>query len=581
MKPSVRLYHYLALILLGCLIYSNSFSGEFVCDDFGSILAHKDALAGFHLGKLWSAYDTRIVGGLSFAFNYALGGVNVPGYHIVNLLIHILNAILVYHLVLQMLTSPVMRQSRLTPLRDETAFFSSLIFLAHPLQTQAVSYIVQRYISLATLFFLAALICYGRARRDGKIRDYAAAGLLALVSMATKEAVCILPLVIVIYDLVFWGGGKGDKRRRLVILSGGVILAVTVLLLARAREEQKLFVLLDAPAVPNAWHYFLTELNVLRTYLRMLVWPYPQSHSYDYALRWSLFDAGTVFSIGLLAALSVFAVWLLRRGNRVLGFGIVWYFVTILPQVVFVVMYGKYGAGFMYDHWQYLPLAGFSFFLAGGAGYLLKDERPRRMVLIAVVTVFCVLTFQRNRVWRTEVSLWEDVVRHNPKTLLNHFALGRAYQNKGRTAEAAACYVRAVRLKEGTPVKKLLPPQRVYLARSYSNLGIIKSESGKDSEALELFRKSLAVNPVNAPAYINLGIASYRVGRLDDAANAFLRYLDYDRNNPYPYYYLGLISRGWHKNSASREYLNKAARLFEKQGDAAMAARSRRALTAE
>jgi len=572
MKPSLfRIAQHLTLIVLGVLIYSNSLQGEFVCDDFGSILAHKDTLARFDLKELWSAYDTRIIGGISFAFNYWLGQENVIGYHVVNVVIHILNVFLIYHLVLQMLASPVMRDSSLNNIRFEAAFFSALVFLCHPLQTQAVSYIVQRYISLATFFFLSAMIAYGRARRgDGK-RYYLLALLLSVVSMSTKEAVCTLPLMIIIYDTVFWGGRKHDTVRRLGILAGGITFVSLILFLAKAREEQKLFVMPDAPALPSMWHYFLTQINVLRTYLRMLILPFYQSHSYDYSIAWSITEPWTVFSVFLLGGIFAFALWSFRRGSRYLGFAIVWFFVTLSVQVVFVVLYGKSGAGFMYDHWLYLPMAGFAFFLVAGLSALFKKERARRIVLLTIITVFCVLTFQRNRVWRTEIALWENVVRNNPQTLLNHFALGRAYQNKGRDPEAKQSYVRAIKIHEGTPRAQLLPPQRVYLSRSYSNLGIITATSGNNPLAVEHFRKSLDYNKINAPAYINLGIASYQIGRYDDAADAFLRYRDFDDQNPYLYYYLGLIYQAWKKIPLADEQFRKAVRLFKEQGNNQMA----------
>ena len=182
------------LAMLGFAIYSNTFSSPFVFDDFAAI--GNRAIRHFDLPVLWHAFNTRFVVGLSLAFNYALGKENVTGYHLFNTLIHILNSYLLYRLM-----RLIFRTSKNPPLADSKllSFLTALLFLVHPVQTQAVTYIWQRATSLASFFYLGSLVFYIRARLKNSLWDYAICLLFAVLGMFTKEIVFTLPFAIALY----------------------------------------------------------------------------------------------------------------------------------------------------------------------------------------------------------------------------------------------------------------------------------------------------------------------------------------------------------------------------------------------
>lgn len=555
----------LALAILGSIIYSNSLSGEFVCDDFGSILAHKAVLAQFNWHRLWQAYDTRIMGGLTFALNYWFTQEKVVSYHVLNIVIHIVNSFLVYLLALQIFRTPRRRDVPLQKNRSEVAFFTALLFLVHPMQTQAVAYIVQRYTSLATLFYLSAVVAYGKARLENKNIFYVIAFCCGVLSFMTKEMTCTLFVMIIIYDAFFWGFRKSDVKRWLGILVGGFVLMGAMLMIAKTREEQKLFLTPDLVNFPTTWQYVLTEINVLRTYLRLLFFPYKQSHSYDYAIAQGLAEPGTIGSLVLLLGILGGAVWLFKRGHRVLSFGIVWFFLTVSVQGIFVILYGKCGAGFMYDHWVYLPMVGFCLFVSAGIMLLFRQTKMVVCIMSVLVAIYGFLTFERNKVWRTEITLWEDVLLNNPKTVVNHLALGCAYDRKELYSHAEAAYRHGLRLVQNKPLDQLLPVDKIYTSRIYNNLGLLAFDSGNDLRAIEAFKKALIYDPRNASVYLNLGIVFYNRQQYPEVLKTVTQYLKFDQGNPYAYYYLGFSSLALGDQDHGREFLTRASALFRQQ----------------
>src|SRR6185369_6215470 len=177
--------HLFLIIVIGAVVYGNTLGVPFVLDDVTSIYGNP-IVRGFK-----PSFKPRVVGDLSFALNYRLGGVDVTGYHIVNLLIHLINGGLVYCLVSFLLKTPFFPAERKTEDSRLVALFTALLFICHPVQTQAVTYISQRVASLATLFYLCTIVIWLVARhaatRKSRILLYVAAFAAALLAMATKE----------------------------------------------------------------------------------------------------------------------------------------------------------------------------------------------------------------------------------------------------------------------------------------------------------------------------------------------------------------------------------------------------------
>jgi hypothetical protein len=210
-----------AVLLLGALAYSNSLRGEFVFDDLGQIVGNRaiEGLGAFLGPSGGQVLPNRYVAYLTFALNYLVGGYDPFGWHLVNLAIHLANAVLVWAFVLLAFRSPRLRASGIAPASGAIAFASAAIFVAHPLATQAVSYVVQRITSLATLFYLLTVVLYLAwrlsSRAMSRIALYAGVLASALLAVRTKEIAFTLPVALA---LVEWAFLEGGRRRWLPIL---------------------------------------------------------------------------------------------------------------------------------------------------------------------------------------------------------------------------------------------------------------------------------------------------------------------------------------------------------------------------
>jgi hypothetical protein len=245
-------------VLLGWVIYANSFSIPFLFDDYFEIEQNPTVQA---LAPLPS-YFTRLRGltALTFALNVRTGGMNVWGFHAVNVVIHIVNALLVYALVLWTLRLPYFA-GRYRTAAPALATFVALIFVAHPLQMMATSYLVQRAESLASLFYLAGLLCALVAFNASGARQVAllaAAMLAAVLGVISKETVATLPAAVLLYWFCFLRGARAaSPRRRLVLVALLALPLAYVLLLARSYLMPASGPV-DPTAGPKAWLYIPT-----------------------------------------------------------------------------------------------------------------------------------------------------------------------------------------------------------------------------------------------------------------------------------------------------------------------------------
>jgi len=217
----LKLFPVLLFLLLGITIYSNTFNSPFIFDDLNNI-SNNYAIRNF--SEYLSSWDYRIfrfVGYLTFSLNYQIHQYNLFGYHLVNLLIHILNTVLVWSFIRIIFLTPVLKGQKITKNRNAIAVFAALIFLTHPIQTQAVTYVTQRFASLATFFYLLSIYLYARARLFATHRYifFIGSGLAALMGIYTKEIVFTLPLMIFLYEIYFFKKDFLKKKYVLIVAS--------------------------------------------------------------------------------------------------------------------------------------------------------------------------------------------------------------------------------------------------------------------------------------------------------------------------------------------------------------------------
>ncbi len=347
-----------AMVLIA---YSNTFTASFHFDDTPAIMENATIKQATLDNILAILSGSRPVVYLSLMLNYQLNGLNVIGWHIFNIGVHIANSFLVYLFILTTLTLPSLK-ARYAERAGWLALFGSLLFAVHPIQTESVTYIITRSELLATFFYLGALLLFISGAQTGKRRYYAAAFFSAVLAMGSKEWAVTLPAVIFLYDYLVLS--EGNIRTALsrwgayipIVLSCWV--AVRNLNLFTAQNTTVGFNITQhssAGAPLTAWTYLLTSFNVIWTYIRLLFLPINQNIDYDYPIAKTLFEFPTLLSFAGHLAVIGGAFWLYRKKHWIAApLGVAWFYITLSPVQSFVPV-----TDVIFEHRLYLPSIGF------------------------------------------------------------------------------------------------------------------------------------------------------------------------------------------------------------------------------
>jgi hypothetical protein len=382
----------LLLATLATIIYSNTFNASFHFDDTPAIVENY-AVHRFDIREIFSASPRPILE-LTFALNYYFGKLNVFGYHLVNLMLHIANGIMLYFILLWTVNplhpfasenppeygNPPPKGGRagdgVSPSNPSKNFriplYASLIFIAHPIQTEAVTYIVSRSSVLATTFYLLSLLLFISAFRfsnSSLVTRHASfylvgAFLSSCLAMGTKQISATLPIVLLIYDFYFISQGDWKILKSHYKIHFAMFSTVAIALYL-SFSGLKMFVSFDyTKGIPIAqeqpitsFQYFLTQLHVIPYYIRLLFVPLNLNLDYDWPITRNI-DFPTVFFFVLLVSIVVVAILLFKRA-RLISFGILWFFVTLSVTSSFIVIYDV-----IFEHRLYLPSIGFAIVIA-------------------------------------------------------------------------------------------------------------------------------------------------------------------------------------------------------------------------
>jgi len=555
----------LILSLLSILIYSNTFSASFQLDDVTNIV---NSLQIRNLSNL-PLSESRYVGYLSFALNYHFGRQNVFGYHLVNLLIHIANGFLVYCFVLLLFRIPpppltphalplTPHPSRL-PYDSGIALATSLLFVAHPIQTQAVTYIVQRITSLATLFYLLAVLLYIKWRlTEPESRRqslwYAGALLSTILAMKTKEISFTLPFMLILVEAIFFGS---PTRKQWIALIPFLLMLPIIPLSHSGRIGEVEAGFAKGTTEISRLDYLFTQFRVMLTYVRLLVLPIYQNVDYDYPIAHSLLEPTVLFSFLFLLLLFTFSLYLLfvwprtpyafrftPPATRLVAFGILWFFLTLSVESSIIPIWDV-----IFEHRLYLPSVGF--FLTGSVLISALLERRRGMAAISIgvlVIILSVATYQRNLIWKDEFTLWNDVVQKSPNKTRGHISLGIVYRNQGRLGEALRELEAAI----------ILDPEN---AAAHINLGNVYSDLGRVDDAIQEYKTASTLRPDYVDPHYDLGIVYQNLGRFDEAIREYQAAIRLDPGLPRPHNNLGRVYFEKGKLPDALEEFEKAVKI--------------------
>lgn len=538
------------IVALGAAVYSNALRVPFYFDDVFTIIRNPLIKSLGGISALWRFDPSRFVTYYSFALNYHFGGLQTAGYHVVNIALHLVVSITFFLL----LRRCFLIDGKKDLILERTIFFAALIFLTHPLQTQAVTYISQRSTLLASLFYMLTIYFYLGYRREGQRRTYVLAILSAAVGLFTKPIVVTLPLALLLCDSFFCGYPPKRTLKPLLPLLPFFALAMVVPLLL-VLWKFKIFDLSYLGEMTRETErisrkdYLYTQFNVIMTYVRLLFFPVRQSLDYDFPLAVRFWSFPTWLSFAAIAAVFSYAVRMLRR-QPALSFGIFWFFLTLsLESSVFPIR------DVIFEHRLYLPMAGFAVFAAWGLAALIKDKRLFFITLVAVVTTFAALSYNRNNDWRDPARFHEQMIEYFPNKGRLYNNLGNFYVQQRRFAEAKQIYEQAIAMDQ---------------LKAYNNLANIYTIERDYDKAVATLQEGIARNPNFVEAYYNLGNVYLSFGDIDPEAafDNFRRALEINPQFPPAIVGMGRVYLTLGDTTKARFFFQSALRIDPGSADA-------------
>jgi tetratricopeptide (TPR) repeat protein len=540
----------LVLVVAGALAYANALSGPFVLDDQDTIVMNEQIRQLSPSVVLFPALELPVAGrpvvNVSFALNYAADGTNVLGYHLFNIALHICSALLLFGIVRRTLAMPSVR-GRLGAHSMNLAFAVALLWLLHPLQTDAVDYVTQRTELMMGFFYL--LTFYAAIRTFEQGRWWIVAIAACALGMGSKESMVTAPFMIPVFDRIFVFGTFGDawrQRARLYVPLAATWLVLIALVWSGPRFRSAGFATGVTP-----WTYLLNQTGMIVRYLRLAVWP--RGLVVDYGVPREL-TAADVWPYALfLLVVAALTVWALARAPKV-GFLGAWFFTTLSPTSSVVPIATEVGA----ERRMYLPLAAVIAFAVIGVVWLWRRETPSRRAgggaYVALALVALALgagTVARNREFGSTVALARTTVERWP-TPRAHHSLGSALVGDGQdeegirqlreavAGEPAAEYTLGVALFKEGKLDEALVHLREFLAHesarievpmAHELIGRVLRTQGRFAEAADEFRTVLAMMPSKGEVHGLLAEALLRQQIFDQAGTEFERFLTYRPND--------------------------------------------------
>jgi len=497
----------LAAILLmaaAMAVYVNGLEGPFIFDDFLSI-PQNASLHSFATALTPPSGGETVTGrpilNLSFALNYAMGREDTWVYHATNLLIHVLAGFTFFGLIRRTLALP--RPGCASPLMEENeslwvAFAAALLWLVHPLQTESVTYIVQRAESLMSLCYLVTLYAFVRGATGRHPLAWHALGtLVCLLGMGVKEVMVSAPVLVLLYDRCFIAGGFLPALRRrgwahLALALTWVPLAWLVLHTGNRGGSS------GFGTGVGFWIYLSTQFEAVTHYLRLVVWPHPLI--LDYGVQWPQ-SLGEVLPHAVIVAALLAATlhaWLRRPA---LGFLCVLFWALLAPTSLI-----PGGRQTLAEHRLYLALAPVLLLVLLGLRQLLKG---RLWVPLGVAALaFSILTIQRNTDYRSSLAIWHDTVTKRPGNAAAQNNYATLLIAEGSPEEALAHYLEAARLDPS-------------FADAHYNAANVLKQLGRSQEALPYYERALSQQSGDPAMHNEYGLALVNTQRIPEAIAHF------------------------------------------------------------
>jgi tetratricopeptide (TPR) repeat protein len=539
-------------------------------------------------GILW-AFTTMHAGHwhpmtwLSHLFVYDLFGLNPSGHHMVNLLFHVVNTLLLFLLFQRMTASPW------------RSGFMAALFALHPLHVESVAWIAERKDVLCAFFWMLTMWAYVSYVQKPKLHRYLLVVLCFILALMSKPMAVTLPFVLLLLD--YWplsrlqfDKSKNDNHRRTSILRlisekvplffiTAVLSWLTILAQWKGGAISTIGKLPLGIRIGNALVSYVM-------YISKMLWPKGLAVLYPHPIMLPLWEvAGAALLLGMITVLVI-------RVGRKRSYSIVgwlWYLGTLVPVIGFV----QVGIQAMADRFTYLPLIGLFMMIAYGVPDILAEWRYRRAVLIAsgslVLLILMITTISQVKLWQNSVTLFNHTLKVTNNNSIIHNNLGVTLARQGKDQEAIVHYKKALEIepnyadahynlgallarqgKEQEAVTQFIETLRTKpdYAQAHNDLGLILTKQGKIQEALTHFTEAVRTNPNYAEAHFNLGIALLRQGKILEAIVYFNQTLQINPKDARVHQNLGVVLASQGKTEEAIAHLIQALQINPNNADA-------------
>jgi hypothetical protein len=512
-------FHIFTILLIAgvaYLAYSNTFQSPFTLDDDHNILSNPyvqiDNLSFAELSQAAtkSPNRRRWLPNISFAVNYYFDKYDEWGYHLINLIIHILNGITLYFLAKITISKSVGATPQVPS--KEIALLTALLWTLHPVQTNAVTYIVQRMTSMETLFFLLSMLCYVYGRKEhqrtlGKSLLFLMCLLFGLMAIFSKENAVMLPFMIIGYEIFFLQEMNFTHNLKKIVLF--IVAPVSsIVLFGYIFSRGNFFGMFNYSLRDfSLTERLLTEPRVIFHYISLLFFPLPQrlNLDYDFIVSTGIFSPPQTILALIGISFLCFLPVIYFRHNRLIAYAVFWFLGNLFMESTFIPL------EIIFEHRLYLPSM-FLFMTFAASIYCAPflKLKTARIILIIISIILGVFTWQRNMTWRTPISLWEDIVIKSPNKGRGYIGLGRAYVNDGQIDKGMQYYIKAEEMvNSSSDVSDL--------SDMYRNLGWAYIKKGDWIGAIRALEKGVALNPNDPKIHLNLGIAYKKINEMGKA----------------------------------------------------------------
>ncbi|MFA5792087.1 MAG: tetratricopeptide repeat protein [Candidatus Paceibacterota bacterium] len=453
-----------------------------------------------------------------------------------------------------LLTKQILNSTTIKDLYDDNdkfkiAAFATFLFLVHPVQTQAVTYIVQRMTSLAGLFYFASIYFYMLGRnnfyKDPSLRNklifiiaFIFSAISFLFGLLSKQIAVTVPITIIICELLLIRNKKMKISWIIVGSISVILLFMGILMLTTIGLP------IEADNTPRHV-YLLTQIDVMFTYFRLLILPINQNIDYDFPMRYSLIDLEIIFKLFLLIAVVFFSVRMSGK-NKLYAFGVLWFFVTISVESSIIPI-----RDVINEYRLYIPIFGFAVIASVSLLYISKKFFNQKKFLLfssSLLIILAILSYNRNELWNDPEKMWTDVISKSPKKDRPYLARGSHYLRTNQVDVAISDFQKVLQLNKNE-------------FRAYDNLGYAYQSKNQFDQAIRYHEVAIKMNPRSALSYNNRGVCYINKKEWDKAVTDFSTAISLYNDYTDAFFNLGYVYYFKKEYDNSIKYFTKALNL--------------------